>query len=184
MTTHAPARPKTRLDFAREHAEQLLGPKAAKRLAMFGDGTLYIRAGEGMRFLAWLIDLIVYAVIAVLGLVAVSVAYSTGKISDGKLVGLLAAVVVGTPVLYGLFFGDGRVLGGVLTGTHLVRNADGARVGYRACWAMTVRLLLIPLLFVAVVTAASTGVGGSGPAVRVCVDREATRRLHAAGILR
>ncbi|MCP2328104.1 hypothetical protein HDA40_006611 [Hamadaea flava] len=188
MTTPAPARPKTRLDFAREHAEQLLGPKTAKRLSTFRDGTIFIKAGEGKRFLAWLIDVIAYAVIACLGLAVVAVMYSTGKISAGLLLGLMAAVVVGVPVLYGSFFGDGRALGGVLTGTHLVRNADGSRVGYRACWAMTVRILLLPLLLLAVVAAAfaggSGGGGGGGSEVRVCVDRAATKRLHAAGIIR
>ncbi|MEV6970030.1 RDD family protein [Hamadaea sp. NPDC051192] len=182
MTTHASRRPTTRLDLVREQAAELLGPKAAKRFATFHDGTVYIKAGEGLRFLAWLIDFIVYAVLGCLGLVAAAVAYSAGKISAGLLVGLMAAVVVAVPVLYGLFFGDGRALGGVLTGTQLVRNADGGRVGYRACWAMTVRLLLVPLLLVAVVTGADAG-GGSGTAARVSVDRAATNRLRAAGII-
>jgi hypothetical protein len=87
-------------------------------------------------------------------------------------------------VLYGLCYGNGRALGAVITGTQLVRIKDGGRVGGKACWAMLVRTLLMPLLFVVVVVGALGGGGGSpsGSLARTSIDPAATRQLHAAGI--
>ncbi|MEU7715314.1 hypothetical protein AB0B03_25635 [Micromonospora chalcea] len=85
---------------------------------------------------------------------------------------------------YGLCYGNGRALGALLTGTQLVRAKDGGRIGLKACWAMLVRTLLMPVLVVVlVVTAFSTGSSDApGSLVRTTIDPDATRRLHDAGI--
>jgi hypothetical protein len=106
----------------RAHAEQVLGPQTAKRLAPFHDGVLYVEAGR------W-------------------------------------------------------ALGAVVTGTQLVRAANGDRIGGKAAWAMLVRLLM-PLLVIGTIIGA---LGGGGPVpggttARVSVDLRAARRLRAAGI--
>jgi hypothetical protein len=87
------------------------------------------------------------------------------------------------PLLYGMCYRNGRALGAVLTGTQLVRVADGGRIGRKAPWAMLVRVLM-PLLFIGVIVGALGGAGGppGGSMVRVSVDARATRQLRDAGI--
>ncbi|GIF84619.1 RDD family protein [Catellatospora bangladeshensis] len=178
-------RPPTRLEMAKAETERVLGRRAAQRLAAFDDGGLYIRAGEWRRFLAWLIDFVVYLLGVAVGIVAVSLVRVTSGLSDEAVTVCALALLVVVPVLYGLFFSGGRALGGVLTGTQLVRVKDGGRIGLKACWAMLIRTLFMPLLLLVVIAGAFEGTGGQGPAgspARASIDRAATRRLHAAGI--
>lgn len=67
--------------------------------------------------------------------------------------------------------------GGTLaTGTRLVRVKDGSRVGLaKAGWAMLIRTLLMPLLFLAAIGGSADGPG----VVRVSIDSKATERLKA-----
>ncbi|MFE6617316.1 hypothetical protein [Amycolatopsis sp. NPDC057786] len=161
---------------AREQAEHTLGPKVAKRLGTFDNGTLYVSAGGWAELLAWLVDFAVYLLGAAAGFVVFAVATRNSALPDSAALLTLLGLLIGVPVLYGLFFGDGRVLGAALTGTRLVRIKDGGRIGAAACWAMLVRTLLFPLLLVAMVLAGS---GGVGSVRRVSIDEEATRRLHS-----
>ncbi|MEH1127451.1 hypothetical protein [Micromonospora sp. CPCC 206061] len=41
MTVRGTGRPSTRLEFAKEHAERVLGRRTAKRFAAFDNGALY-----------------------------------------------------------------------------------------------------------------------------------------------
>ncbi|GHH49368.1 RDD family protein [Lentzea cavernae] len=177
MTVDSSGRP-TRLDIAKQHVEQAFGPRLAKRLDTFEDGTLYITAGELVRLLAWFVDFVVYLLLAGAGFVAFAFADREFGFSEGTVVFLMLGLLAGAPVLYGLFFGNGRAVGAALTGTRLVRLSDGGRIGFAACWAMLVRTLLFPLLLVAFVY---SGVG-PGSLSRVSIDDEATRRLHEAGL--
>ncbi|WP_340688113.1 hypothetical protein LCL61_19215 [Amycolatopsis coloradensis] len=161
---------------AREQVERVLGPKVAKRLGAFDDGTLYVSAGGWAELLAWLVDFAVYLLGAGAGFVVFAVATRNSAIPDSAALLTLLGLLIGIPVLYGLFFGGGRVLGAALTGTRLVRIKDGGRIGAAACWAMLVRTLLFPLLLVAMVLAGS---GGVGSVRRVSIDEEATRRLRS-----
>lgn len=184
MTVRGPGQPLTRLEIAKEHAERMLGRRTAQRLAAFGNGTLYVQAGAGALFLAWLVDFVVYVLGVGVGFVVVSYVYVTADLSDGALLLLLVSLLFVVPLLYGLCYGNGRALGAVLTGTQLVRIKDGGRVGGKAGWAMLVRTLFMPLLFIVVVGGT---LGGGGPApggslARTSIDPAATRQLHAAGI--
>jgi hypothetical protein len=194
MTATRPDRPPTPLATARQHVEQAFGPKIAKRLETFKDGTFYVRPRAWAVLLAWLVDLVVY----LLGVVVLVVAVATAKrdLSDNAITLILLGLLVGMPLVYGLFYGNGRGLGAAFTGTRLVRTTDGQRIGTSACWAMLMRTLLFPLmvvLFLALMVAATAGgtgsAGGDGETVpgnprRISIDDEATRRLHAAGFLR
>lgn len=164
-----------RLAIAREQAERTLGPKAAKRLGAFDDGTLYVSAGGWAEVLAWFVDFTLYLLGTGAGFVVFAVATRNSAIPDNAALLTLLGLVIGVPVLYGLFFGDGRLLGAALTGTRLVRVKDGGRIGAAACWVMVVRTLLFPCLLVAM---ALTGSGGVGSVRRVSIDVEATRRLR------
>ncbi|ONI87653.1 hypothetical protein ALI22I_20745 [Saccharothrix sp. ALI-22-I] len=184
MTVPRTDRPSTRLEIAKEHAEHVLGRRTAQRLAAFDNGTLYVQAGDGAQFLTWLVDFVVFMLGVGLGFVVMSVVYVQTGFSDGTLTLLMLSWLFTVPLLYGLCYGNGRALGAVLTGTRLVRIKDGGRVGGKACWAMLVRTLLLPLLLIAVVVGALGGVGSSpsGSPARTSIDVDATRRLHAAGI--
>lgn len=106
------------------------------------------------------------------------------------LLGLLVCV----PLVYGLFYGNGRGLGAAFTGTRLVRLKNGQRIGTSACWTMLMRTLLFPLmvvLFLALMVAATAGgtgsAGGGGETVpgnprRIRIDDEATRRLRSTSV--
>jgi hypothetical protein len=184
MTVSGMSRPPLPPDSADVRAEQVLGPKVAKRLDLFRGGGRYVRAGEGARFLAWLVDFVVFVLGVAVGVVVVAVVDDAQNL-DGSVVFLcLLALLFLVPLLYGgLCFRNGRALGGVVTGTQVVRFAGGRRLGGTAPWAMLVRTLLMPLLLVAVVFGALAG-GGTAPGsiTRVAVDTRATRVLHASGI--
>ncbi|MDG4753489.1 MULTISPECIES: RDD family protein [Micromonospora] len=184
MTVRATGRPLTRLEAAQAHAEHVLGARQAKRIAMFDNGTLYVRAGAMAQVMAWLIDFVVCLFTVAVGVVALSVVDRAVTLSGGALAGAALSLFVLVPVLYGLCYGNGRALGGVLTGTQLVRVKDGSRIGAKTCWAMLVRTLFMPLLFVVLmVSAFSTGSSGTpGSLVRISIDPDATRRFNAAGI--
>jgi hypothetical protein len=184
MTVAGHKRPPTRLEIAKQHVEHALGPKIAKRLDTHKDGTFYISAGGWARLSAWFVDVLVVVLCAVGGAVVVEVAKPE---TPSSTVGLTAlGLLVGVPVLYGFFYGNGRVLGGLLTGTRLVRVKNGQRIGAGACWAMVVRIVLFPLLLCWSLAAAASGAGSGlpGDLTRISIDEKATRRLHAAGFLR
>lgn len=170
------------LERARAQAEQVLGPQAAKRVGAFRNGVLYVEAGGWARFLGWLVDVVV----SVLGMgVGFIVAAGVGRgadLDDGA-VGLIGiGILFLAPLLYGgLCFRNGRALGGVLTGTQVVRIRDGGRIGGWAPWAMLVRVLF-PLLVIGAILGALSGGGTAPGSDRVGVDPRAIRRLHAVGI--
>ncbi|MBQ1046585.1 MULTISPECIES: RDD family protein [unclassified Micromonospora] len=184
MTVRATGRPLTRLEATRAHAERVLGARKAKRIAAFDSGALYVRAGTGAQAMAWLIDFTVFLFGVGAGFVALSLVDREVTLSDNLVSGVGLSLLVVVPLLYGLCYGNGRALGALLTGTQLVRTRDGGRIGLKACWAMLVRTLLMPVLVVVlVVTAFSTGSSDApGSLVRTSIDRDATRRLHDAGI--
>jgi hypothetical protein len=179
--TAASGRPPTPLDIAKHHVERAFGPKVAKRLDTFKDGTFYITAGDLARLLAWLVDFVVFLLLAGAGLAAVAVAYTNGAVSGGMVALIMLGLLVVVPVLYGLCYGNGRALGAVLTGTRLVRFKNGHRLGTGACWAMLVRTVLCPPILLAISLGQMPSVGS---ARRISIDDAATRQLHAAGFLR
>lgn len=184
MTVAGRKRPPTQLEIAKQHVEDALGPKIAKRLDTHKDGTFYVSAGGWARLLSWFVDVAFVVFCAVGGAFALAAAKPE---TPNSTVGLTAlGLLVGVPVIYGFFFGDGRVFGGMLTGTRLVRVKNGQRIGAGACWAMVVRIVLFPLLMALVLASIFAGGFGSGPPgelTRTSIDEEATRRLHAAGFV-
>ncbi|MGW0435134.1 hypothetical protein ACWDV4_21670 [Micromonospora sp. NPDC003197] len=175
----------TRLEIAKQHTERLYGRKTADRVEMFKNGILYVRPGGWAQFFTWLIDFVVYVVTVAVGIVVVALVGSSAGLTNGVLALLMIAVLFGAPVLYGLFYGNGRALGALFTGTQLVRVKDGGRVGFAACWAMLIRTVLMPGLFLVLMFGALEGggfVSPGGSLVRTSIDRAATRQLHAAGI--
>lgn len=175
-------RPPTRLEVVQAEAAHVLGSRAAAaRVDAFSDGVLYVGAGDLRRLLAWFIDFVVFLLGVGVGVVVLSLLYTSGKIDNNQLVlGDLALLFV-VPPLYGLCYGNGRALGAVLTGTQLVRVSSGGRVGLKAPWAMTVRTVLLPALLVAVAVGALAGGSPPGSPARTSIDRRRTRLLHAAG---
>jgi hypothetical protein len=172
------------LEIAKQHIEHVLGAKIAKRLDTYKDGTFYITAGAWARMSAWFVDVLFVVLCAAGGTVALVVAKPE---TPNSTVGLTTlGLLVGLPVLYGFFYGNGRALGGMLTGTRLVRVKNGRRIGAGACWAMVVRIVLFPLLVCWSFAWAASGAGSGLPGnlTRISIDEEATRRLHAAGFLR
>lgn len=86
------------------------------------------------------------------------------------------------PFLYGWCYRNGRALGGLLTGTRLVRAKDGERIGWgKAGWAMLIRVFF-PLFFI--VGFLDSGHNDSFSTVRTSIDDRATRKIRAAGIVR
>ncbi|USX49889.1 RDD family protein [Lentzea sp. HUAS12] len=177
MTVAGSGRP-TRLDIARQHVEQAFGPTIAKRVDTFDDGTLYVTAGGWRRLLAWLADFVTYLLFAGAGFVAFALATRTDPVSDSAAALIVLGLLIGTPLVYGLFFGNGRAVGAALTGTRLVRATNGGRIGASACWAMLVRTVLFPLLLLVFVT----GGTAEGSIRRISIDDDATRRLHETGL--
>lgn len=147
----------------------------SRKIETFGNGTPYVPAGPVAGFFAWLIDFVVFVVIAVGGFVAVAGVLSSRDVSGGVILAIMGGLVIGTPLLYGLFYTNGRALGAVVTGIRLVRAADGGRIGAKGPWAMLVRTVLLPLLILAVLT----GGGGDGTTQRVSIDPARTRRMLA-----
>ncbi|WP_433167086.1 RDD family protein [Kribbella sp. CA-247076] len=161
--------------------KSVLGPEVAGRIEPFGNGRRYVRAGEWARAMAWLVDFVVVALGAAVGLVVLALVDRTANFGNGTLTLALLGLLIGSPLVYGIFYGNGRALGGLLTGTQLVRLRDGGRLGLRAPWAMLVRTLLLPFLLAGFLVGSFSG-GGSPPGsfVRVSLDVDATRRLWAA----
>ena len=186
MTFTGPARPPNPLDIAKQHVERALGPKIAKRLAPFRDGGLHVKAGGWALFLAWLVDFVVFVLGVGVGVVVVGGVGRAADLDNGPLTLGVIVVLFLVPLLYGVCYRNGRALGAVLTGSRLVRFADGGRIGGKAPWAMLVRTILLPLFVILLIGSALTG-GGSTPggaSPRVSIDDGATRQLHAAGFLR
>lgn len=179
MTVADSGRPPTPLEIAKHHVGHAFGPKVAKRLDTFKDGTFYITAGDLARPLSWLVDFGVFVLLAGGGFVAIAVSIET--VSGGAAALIMLGLLVGVPLLYGLCYGNGRALGAVLTGTRLVRVKNGHRLGVGACWAMLVRIVLIPPYLLAITLGQMPSVGS---ARRISIDDAATRQLHAAGFLR
>jgi hypothetical protein len=178
MTVTRPERPLTPLEVAKQHVEHALDERTAKRLNTFRDGTFYIEA-RWAAVLSWLVDFVVFLVCVVAGIVALAAALPDA--TNSTITFVMIGLLFGMPLVLGLFYGNGRALGAVLTGTRLVRAKNGDRVGWKAPWAMLVRTILFPALLVAVVMG-----GGIAPGdvVRISIDDAATRRLRAAGFLR
>lgn len=161
----------------------VLGPEVAKRIEPLGDGRRYVRPGVWVLFLAWLVDFIVVVSAQVIGLLALlerdrQVGLSTGPAWLG-----LIGLVFGVPLVYGLIYGNGRALGGLLTGTRLVRLKNGRGPGFWAPWAMLVRTVLLPFLIFAFLWGSFDGGGPGGPPGsfrRASLDIDATQRLWAA----
>ncbi|MCX2946742.1 hypothetical protein [Lentzea sp. NEAU-D7] len=174
-------RPPSRMDVVKQHVEREFGATTAKRLDTFEDGTFYVTAGGWARLLSWAADFAVYLFCAFAGFVAFVLATRHSEVSDNAAVLTVLGLLFGVPVLYGLFFGNGRAVGAVLTGTRLVRVKDGRRIGFAACWAMLVRTVLFPGLLIAL-TVGGTIIDGS--LSRISIDDSATRRLRAAGFVR
>jgi hypothetical protein len=182
VTVPGPSRPLPPRESAHVRAEQVLGSHTATRLATFGDGGLYVKAGRWARFLAWLVDFVVFVLGVGVGVVVVAVVDLTADLDDGTILVCLIAVLFLMQLLYGLCYRNGRALGAVLTGTQLVRVADGGRIGRKAPWAMLVRILM-PLLIVGAIVGILSGGGNvADSTVRVSVDARATRQLRDAGI--
>lgn len=179
MTVTRPERPLTPLETAKQHVEQAFGPQIAKRLDTLKDGSFFVRPGGWAALFAWLVDFVVYLLAVVAGFVALAVAMPDA--SDNVVALTVIGLLFGMPLILGLFYGNGRALGAVFTGTRLVRYKNGRRIGASASWAMLVRTILFPALLAAVVMG-----GGLAPGdlVRISIDEEATQRLHAAGFLR
>ncbi|BBH68355.1 hypothetical protein ACTI_50400 [Actinoplanes sp. OR16] len=176
--------PRSRLEIAREVAEPVLGRRAAKRIAAFENGELYVEAGLPARTLAWFADFLVFAAGVVVGVVLIGGATVSADLSTTAVSVLALALLVVVPLLYGLCYRNGRALGAVLTGTRLVRLSDGGRIGAKASWAMLLRTVLMPLLLIVVIVSAFDGgfTGPDGSTVRTSIDRAATRRLRTLDI--
>lgn len=186
MTVPGPSRPTLERERAIMWAEPILGPRIAQRIDTFGDDVLYVKAGGWARFLSWLVDFVVFVLGLGVAFVILAVVDLNADLDNATLgIALIASLFV-VPLLYGgLCYRNGRALGGVFTGTQLVRFADGGRIGGRAPWVMLGRILMPwPLFFVLLLVSALAG-GGSAPGggvARVCVDVRATRRLRAAAV--
>lgn len=157
-----------------------------ERFGRFRDGRPHVSATRWRRFLAWLVDVVVmlFGLLVVLViLAAVAEAVDAGSATMGlTMIGFLFVV----PLLYGaLCYRNGRALGGVLTGTRLVRIADGGPIGGKGSWVMLGRTFLPPPVLMVVLLIGALGGGGTPPGAsvaRVNIDVRATRGLRAAGI--
>lgn len=158
----------------RDQLQPVLGRGVAGRVKAYKDGTLHVEATLSAAFMAWLIDTVLVNGTAV----GLAVLYYVRGIDPNKGAGAFVIAIslfFILPLLYGWFYGNGRGVGALLTGTRLVRAKDGSRVGLRkAGWAMLIRTLLMPLAFLAAVGGDTDGPG----VVRVSIDVEATAQLQ------
>ncbi|MBK1787240.1 RDD family protein [Prauserella cavernicola] len=178
--TAVPGRLSTPLDDVREHVDRVFGANVAKRLDKFKDGTLYISAGGWARVASWFVDFVVFVLGMAIGFVVLVIALP--EPSDNMLVVAVLCLVFGVPMLSGLYFGNGRALGAVLTGTRLVRVKNGGRLGATAWWAMIMRnVLLVPFFVPVIIVALFENATSVISFHRISIDDGATRRLHAAG---
>ncbi|SDG48412.1 RDD family protein [Lentzea fradiae] len=164
-----------------EQVEQQFGRRVAQRLDTFDDGTLHVTAGSLTRLLSWLVDFVFYLFCAAVAIVVFVLVSRDSGISESANALAMLGLLAGVPIVYGLFYGNGRAIGAMVTKTRLVRVKDGGRIGLGACWAMYVRVVLFPLLLLAML---ASGAGGSGALRRTSIDDRATRRLHEAGFTR
>jgi hypothetical protein len=182
MTVPRPGTQLAVLEHAKAHAEHVLGPQTAKRLAMFHNGVIYVNPGGWARFLGWLVDVVVSVLGMGIGVVVAGGVALAADLDNGTGALIAIAMLFLAPLLYGgLCFRNGRALGGVLAGTQVVRIKDGGRIGGWASWAMLVRILY-PLLIIFAIIGALGGGGNAPGSDRVSVDPRAIRQLHAAGI--
>ena len=175
---------------AQQQIEPVLGRRVAKRTRACENGELYVEpgwAGVG----AWLIDAAVIALAATVAAGGLYAARTAGPLVDDATrrsaqIEALAAgigVLVVAPLIYGLFYASGRVLGGWLTGTRLIRLRDSGRIGFPAsCWAMFARTLGIGVLVISALLAEAGAVDVSFG--RVSRSESDTARLRAAGFSR
>lgn len=148
------------------------------RVLTFGDGTPFVPAGGWAALFAWLVDFLAFLVLFAIGAVVFLGIGDAMALADGALViGLLVLLFV-TPLVYGLWFGAGRCLGGLWTGTRLVRRRDGGRLGARAPWVMIARTILFPFLVAALIVAGDV-IPGTPPHVSIDVRR--TRDVQVNG---
>ncbi|WP_432947404.1 RDD family protein [Kribbella sp. CA-253562] len=153
----------------------VIGPELARRIEPLGDGRRYVRPTPGALVAAWIVDFLVFLLALVGATAALLVTESQGSIDAGVAGLALIGLIVGIPLVYGMFYGNGRALGALLTGTRLVRVKDGGRLGFWAPWAMLVRVLLLPIL-----VASMFGNLPPGDLRRASLDVDATRRLWEA----
>jgi hypothetical protein len=166
-----------RLDAVQQVRDQLkpvLGASVASRVKAYKDGTLFVEATLSSALAAWFVDSVLVNGTAV-GLGVLYYVRSTDP-NKGAGTGVIALTLLFVlPLLYGWFYGNGRGVGALLTGTQLVRVKDGSRVGLaKAGWAMLIRTLLMPLAFLAAIGGSSDGSGG----VRISIDVEGTDQLR------
>ncbi|GIG68431.1 RDD family protein [Phytomonospora endophytica] len=150
---------------------------APRKIETFGNGTPYIAAGAWAGFFAWLIDFVVFVFGFLAGFVALAGVLSSDDVGGGVVIGIMGGLLIGVPLLYGgLFYRGGRALGGVVTGTRLVRIADGERIGAKGPWAMLVRTILLPAMLIGVLAGGGTV---DGTQQRVGIDVARTGRMRA-----
>lgn len=149
---------------------------AAEKIEAFENGTYYVPAGGWALLFTWLIDFTAFVLGILAGVVAMVAVDASRPLSGGAVVLGMVVLLFAVPLLYGLFYTNGRALGALITGTRLVRCRDGGRIGAKGPWAMVVRTILMPLLFIGIVAGAGTVSGGFK---RVSIDDARTRRLHA-----
>lgn len=150
------------------------------KLKAFSNGARYVEAGEGAKFLTWLIDFVVYLLGVAVGVVAVAMVDRSQGLGGGVIALALLALLFVVPVVYGLFYFNGRGLGAVMTGTRLVRLEDGGRIGAKGPWAMLIRTVLLPLLILGAVLGGGVA---DGTLKRVSISVKRTRRLYEQGDL-
>lgn len=164
----------TAVQQVRDQLKPVLGMGVANRVKAYKDGTLFVEATLSSAFAAWLIDSVLVNGTAI-GLGALYYVRSSDPNKNAGAGVIAMTLIIVLPLLYGWFYGNGRGVGGLLTGTRLVRVKDGSRIGLgKAGWAMLIRTLLLPLGFMAAIGGST---GGPGE-VRISIDIEATDRLR------
>jgi hypothetical protein len=161
----------------REQVMTALGESQAKGLGAFGDGTLYSQS-IGRSITAWLIDAVVIVGVAI----AIALSYYHGHRYDQGAIGTMIFILIsGTlvvPFVYGWFYSNGRAIGGLVTGTRLVRAKDGSKIGLLgAGWALFIRFWIgFDFIF-----GALNGSDVFENPARVSIDSKATQQLREAG---
>jgi hypothetical protein len=164
----------------RDQLKPVLGTSVASRVKAYQDGTLYVESTLSSAFVAWLVDsVLVNGTAIVVGVLYYASSSDLNKAAGAGVIAITLLIVL--PLLYGWFYGNGRGVGALLTGTRLVRVKDGSRLGLRkAGWAMLIRTLLLPLAFLAAIGGST---GGPGE-VRVSIDVKATDQLRTTYVQR
>ncbi|GAB4004479.1 hypothetical protein GCM10029992_49590 [Glycomyces albus] len=147
---------------------------AAPEIKTFGNGVRYVPAGGWAQCFAWLIDFTVFVLGVLAGVVTLALVDRSRPLGGGVIALGMVALLFAVPLLYGLFYTNGRALGALVTGTRLVRIRDGGRIGAAGPWAMVVRTILLPLLILAALSGGGTT---EGTVRRVSIDVARSRRL-------